>query len=417
MPLVMRINHAPFQEVILPRSASRLAADLPLLFPTAFLGCAADAMAVLHTLIVAVIGCGSVGGRIAMLLARMGFGGLLLVDPKRYKPRSLATHEIGPNEVGQAKAMAVGRRCKAGNPTALVLAFAGPVEALDLAALAGVHLVVMAPDLLSVEMELGQRCIWLSKPLVQASVHGSTLTVQIRFFLNAKGDGACPVCCYGRDEWELMTRQVRFSCEGATSAAGTPPAESVATNSPSALCSLAADLAVIQILRFLLRLGQPVADTMLEYNGFTHSTVLTAMAPNAHCKLEHSSLAQALVDVPLAGLSLAQVAQRATGAPMAPDAVFELPNLDWIEFVGCSCVQSTPLRKFGPRGSTDQGVCPKCSARFVPLGFYTHRTVSAQVLGSAVELPLHKLGARRVGSVLLRSGDAGVLIRQQPSTP
>ena len=164
----------------------------------ALVGCAAGALDLLRKLAIAVIGCGSVGGRIAILLARLGLGGLFLVDPKHYKPGSLATHEIDPEDVGQPKAMVVARRCKAVSPATRVLAFVGPVETLELSALADVDLVVMAPDLLSVEVELGQRCLWLGQPLVQASVPGPSLTVQIRFFLNAKGTGGCPVCCYGR---------------------------------------------------------------------------------------------------------------------------------------------------------------------------------------------------------------------------
>jgi molybdopterin/thiamine biosynthesis adenylyltransferase len=412
----MKNNSARFQTVRLTPPASRTCAGSLLPLPAALLGCASDAMAVLRTISAAVIGCGSVGGRIALQLARMGFSGLLLVDPKEYKPSSLATHDIGPKEVGQSKSISVGRRCKAISPKTRVVVFAGPVEALDLAALADMDLVVMAPDLLSVEVEVGQRCLWLDKPLVQASVHGPTLTVQVRLFPNAKEVGGCPVCCYGRQELEFLGREARFSCESVIRATAATPAEAAATNSLSALCSIAADLAVIQILRSVLKLGPPVAGTTLQYNGFTHGTIVSPITRNPKCKLEHSHLAQVLVDEPLARLSLAQLAQRATSAPLTPGTLFELPNMDWVEFSGCLCAKPNPVRQFVPRGSVEQGVCPKCAAALVPLNFYTHPRVSARVLGSAVERPLCKLGARCVRSVLLRNGDAGILIRQQSST-
>jgi hypothetical protein len=119
---------------------------------------------------------------------------------------------------------------------------------------------------------------------------------------------------------------------------------------------------------------------------------------------------------PLNGLSLAEVAERATGAPVAPDAQFEVAGLDWVEFAACGCAKPTPVGKFVPRTHKQPSRCPKCAAPLVPLSFYTHRTVGAAVLGSAVSQPLRKLGARHVQSVVVRNGETGALVRQQPAT-
>jgi molybdopterin/thiamine biosynthesis adenylyltransferase len=370
-----------------------------------------------RNLTVAVIGCGSVGGRIALLLARMGIGTLLLIDPKKTKTRSLATHEIGPDEVDQPKALVFGRRCKAINPAMRVLAFVGPVEALELSVLAGVNLFVMAPDLLRAEAVAGQICLWLGRTLVHVAVHGATLTVQIRVFSNSKGGATgCPVCGYGRVELDLLTRQVRFCCEGTDNAAVPASPDAPATNSLSALCSLAADLAVIQILRLLLNAGQePVADTMLEYCGFNHRTVITPITRNPKCSLEHSAFAQVTIDAPLHTFSLAQLVQRATGSGLVSDAQFEIAGFNWVERAACHCSQPTSVRRFVPRGRKEIGACRACTAPLVPLDFYTHRVVGASLLGAAVEQPLNRLGARRVASALIRTAEAGVLVRPQPS--
>lgn len=378
-------------------------------------GCAAGALGSLAKRRVAVIGCGSVGGRVALLASRMGLGGLVLVDPKRLKAGGLATHDMGPEDVGKPKALVTARRCRRINPAMQVLAFVQAVEALELSVLAGVDLVVMAPDLLAVEIEVGQRCIWLSKPLVHASVHGPTLTAQVRFFLNAKGAGGCPACGYGKAEQDLMTRQVRFSCEGAAGAVVPLPDTVPATNSVSPLCAQAAALAVMQAIRFLVPVGQPVADTMLEYCGFTHRTVVSPITRNPNCMLDHNAIAQVALDPPLGDLSLAQVAQQATGAPPSADTRFELEGFQWVELASCRCPQPRPVRRFVARGRKRLPCCRKCSAPLVPLNFYTYPQVSASVLGSAAERPLRDLGARGLTSLLLRTGDAGVLIRQ--STP
>ena len=411
----MRNRRPVIQEVSLPRGAAggpRL--QLPL--NMALLGCTPGALGVFRGLAFAIIGCGSVAGRIALLFTRLGVGRLVLVDPKNYRNGSLATHEVGPEDVGQPKALALARRCKAINPALHVQVFVGPVEELELAALADVDLVVMSPDNLPAEMTAGQYALWLQKPLAQASVHGPTLTVQIRFFGTASGNGGCPACGYGRAELEMMSKEAVFSCEGARGPAASSPDSTPATNSISAACSLAADLAVIMIARFVLNLGQPVENTMLEFNGFTGRTVLSPLGLDPKCPLEHRAFTRTTLVSPLPELSLAQMVQRATGGPVLANAQFEVAGLDWVEFAACGCAQPTPVRRFVARGRTQLGRCPKCAEPFAPLRFYTHRLASASVLGSAVERPLLKLGARRVSSVLLRTGDHGVLIRQQTPT-
>jgi molybdopterin/thiamine biosynthesis adenylyltransferase len=402
-------------EVRAPRFAAPGDAWVALPLGMALMGSTPDALDRLRELTVGVIGCGSVGGRIALLLARLGFGGLLTVDPKNYKAASLATHEIDRRAVGQPKALVVAQRCKAINPAMRVRAFMGPVQALEVAALAGVDLIVMAPDLLAVELHTGQCALWLEKPLFHASVYGPALTLHVRSFLNQRAEGPCPVCRYGRAEFELLSRQTRFSCEGAAAADTASAPDTPRTNSLSPLCSMAADMAVLTVLRFLLKLGQPVSDTILEYCAFTHRTVVSPMARNPNCKLDHAVFSQAAVLGQLADLSLAELSLRATGSPIPADGQFELGGYDWVECAACNCAQPAPLRQFVSRTRPGLGRCPKCSVPVVPLSFYTHRVVGVSVLNSATQQPLRKLGVRQLSSVLLRVSDRGVLIRSQPT--
>lgn len=405
------------REVRLPRG-SKLLAGVHAAPPMALLGCAAGALELLRGLLIAVIGCGSVGGRIALLLARLGIGGLCLVDPKNYKLASVATHDVDPDNVGDPKALVTARRCKAINPVSRVFACVGRVEDLDPGALAGVDLVVMAPDLLSAETAVAQRCLWLGKPLVHASLHGSTLTLQVRFFQNAKAAGPCPACSYGATEWDMLARQAVFSCEGSGGPAAHSTAAAPATNSISALCSLAADLAVLQLVRFILKIGRPEpADTMLQFTGFKLSAEVIPLRRNPNCRLDHTEFKPVKVDGPLENLTLADVSQRSIGAPPHPDTQFDIGGWDWIEFASCACGQPVPVQLFVPHGQSALSNCPKCSAPRVPLSFYTHRTVSASVLGPAINQPLRKLGARSVPSVLVRAGDSGAIATTNPSLP
>lgn len=386
-------------------------APLPLLSP--LLGCPSDALSALRSKAVAVVGCGSVGGRTAVQLARLGIGELLLIDPKKTKSTSIATHDIGPGDLDQPKAVVTARRCRAIHPAGRFRSLVAPVESVDLAALARIDAFVMSPDLLSAELATGQRGLWLGRPVLHASVHGPTLTAHVRTFLNAKDTGACPACGFGPAEWELMTRQVRFSCEGPQSGRAAVPPAAPATNSVSPLCSLAADLAVIQLLRLLLPARAPVDDSMLEFCGFTHRTVASPLPRHSRCRLDHTRFGRASVPDPAGRLSLGRWFELATGAPPGSDASFELPGFAWVEFAACQCPHPLAVRRFVDvqRLSLDQ--CPSCSAPRIPMDFHVLRRVGRDVLGDALDIPLRSLGVRRIDALVVRHANGGVLARAE----
>jgi molybdopterin/thiamine biosynthesis adenylyltransferase len=365
---------------------------------------------------IAVIGCGSIGSRIATHLARAGVAGLLLCDPKKFKNSSVATHEVTSAQVGKFKAVVTARRCKAISPHTRVLEFSGPVEELPLSVLADVDLVVMAPDLLSAEVLVAQRCLWLGKPLLQASVHGATLTVQIRFFLNAGANGPCPACAYSRAEWELLGGEVRFSCDGFTAEGAARPRETTPTNSLSALCSMAADFATLQVVRHVVEAGKPVGDTMVEYCGFTHRIISSPLVRSAGCLLDHTSFRQVRVGERLLDLSPSELARRAFGT-VTPTTSFEVPGAGYVEFAACACAALLPIGKFVRRGRVQRTPCRRCSAPVVPLGFYTHGLVSAALLGEAIDRPLKQLGVARAPGVVVRQSDAAALVTEEAFRP
>jgi molybdopterin/thiamine biosynthesis adenylyltransferase len=252
-----------------------------------FVAGALDADSALNDLTLAVVGVGSVGGNIATHAARLQVGGLLCVDPSSYKDASILTQPILPHDVGRPKASVVGERCKAISPRTRVQVFDGPVQALDLTALADADVVALASDNIACEIAVGARCLALRQPLVIAAVHGESLSAQVRFYGNASSDSPCPACELTQNEWAQVDGETRFSCEGRFDA--NPVAERLTqpTRSPSFLCSLAADLALQQILRFTLKLGQDVADTMLEFSGYRNATVTSALQARSRCPAEH----------------------------------------------------------------------------------------------------------------------------------
>ncbi len=67
---------------------------------------------------VAVIGCGSLGSKIAVILARCGVGNFLLVDADVMLPDNLVRHDVDWRDIGTHKAAAVARKIRLVNPGA-----------------------------------------------------------------------------------------------------------------------------------------------------------------------------------------------------------------------------------------------------------------------------------------------------------
>jgi molybdopterin/thiamine biosynthesis adenylyltransferase len=67
---------------------------------------------------VAIVGCGSLGSKIAVTLARSGVGGFLLVDDDLFLPDNLVRHDLDWRDVGIHKADSVARRVALVNPAA-----------------------------------------------------------------------------------------------------------------------------------------------------------------------------------------------------------------------------------------------------------------------------------------------------------
>jgi molybdopterin/thiamine biosynthesis adenylyltransferase len=65
---------------------------------------------------VAVVGCGSLGSKLAVMLARSGVGRFLLIDDDIMLPDNFVRHELDWRDVGMHKVAAVGRRIHLVNP-------------------------------------------------------------------------------------------------------------------------------------------------------------------------------------------------------------------------------------------------------------------------------------------------------------
>lgn len=278
---------APFAEV--PGQAADtgpvdglLAARFPEL-----IGAAGDATERLGKLRVLVVGSGAVGRLIAQALARLGICVLGVVDPKAYRPVNRFTQPMRPAEVALPKAEVTARECKDISPATRVRFMVAPFDRVSPAELAGFDAVLMATDNLLAESQVGQACLHFGIPLIHAAVHGATMVAQVRLYRNLTAASVTPACGFSDHELELMAGEVRFACGGAAEDAAEPAVAGPPTRSFAALSGLAASLAVTQLLRLVLDLGQPVADTQLEFCAFTNRAVVSPLPRRRACSCDH----------------------------------------------------------------------------------------------------------------------------------
>lgn len=378
-------------------TAAPLSARLP-----NFIGAPLAAGEKLRGLKVALAGCGAVGGPIALGLARLQIHTLWLFDKGKFKAESMLTHSVFPEDIPGPKASILGHRVKHISPDTKVFVFDGPVESSDLPVMADADLTVLATDNLLAEIEVGQRCLWLGQPLVQAAVHGETLVAQIRFFASRQND-PCPACGYSQPEWKALNNQTRYSCDAVNPKAADAKTDGPPTMSVSFLCSMAADLALVQILRHTLGLGPAVENFMLQYCGFDHRTISSALKRNLNCPCDHTVYSQATALQSIPDFTLSELAQMAGYDPACGlnGVSFQLGRLSFCESAACRCTAMRPLRRFFAAGAP-VGTCRSCGETIVPLPFYTHNPVPANVIADQMERPLRELGAESVAWVKLR---------------
>lgn len=158
---------------------------------------------------IAIIGCGSLGSRIAELLALSGLGRLTLVDPEKLTSDNIFRHVLGGSEIGQNKAQAMSVHLQKRLPGIKVSAFKGSLlgweKQLAPEIIDGVILALGDP---SVERAFAKR--WRQSPYSRFAVVSwlEALGLGGHSFLFSKARQGCLECLYRSSEGQvsLMAR-------------------------------------------------------------------------------------------------------------------------------------------------------------------------------------------------------------------
>ncbi len=177
------------------------------------------------------------------------------------------------------------------------------------------------------------------------------------------------------------------------------------------LCAMAANLASMQILRHALGLGRPLADSMIEYCGFTNKTTISPLRRKADCPYDHERWNRATPPRALRDCTPAELANAAGLAGESPLVLFNVNDMPFVERGSCRCKAGHAVRRFIQEGEP-AGRCESCGGPIVPSPFHTHKSVSAETLGPAMDQPLHRLGAGSASFALVRGDGASWLFRQ-----
>jgi molybdopterin/thiamine biosynthesis adenylyltransferase len=408
-----------FEEIRLP-SDSRADAHTPrrARFPQ-FVALPAGADRRLDGLRIAIVGAGSVGRSLVVHASRLMVSVLWIVDPGRFKPTSFLTypHLLPGEELDESKAVSAGRLAKRISPQTRVWVFDGGVEALPETAFADADFVLLATDQLSAEVETGQRCAHLGTKLIHASVHGPTLVAQVRCLSNRHREGPrpCLACGYTRQERASLDQQIRFSCEGAQTGRTVAESRTAPTMSVSFLCAAAADLAMMQLIKWALALGPAPDDTLLEYAGYTNRSTISPLVRDPNCPCDHAVFEPANSPRPmLEECSLSELIEAAGFNGAAGETLLTVgDDLAFAESAQCACGRSVRVGRFvsTAAGPTEPIERCACGGAFQVHRFYAHRPAPASVVEAVRDRPLRELGAASVDWVLVRQGDRPVLFR------
>jgi molybdopterin/thiamine biosynthesis adenylyltransferase len=375
--------------------------------------------AVLDPVSLVVVGLGAVGRVLAMHLARLQPRQLWLIDSKAYSNHSLLNQMISPHEVGLNKARATAALCSQISPRTQVWAGATSVEQAALAPFAAADAVLLATDHIAPEIFTGQLCHQLGKPLFQGSVHGETLTVHARCAANDSASAPCLACGLSAAEWAALERDARFSCEGSHDPSRAGRWAVPATMSPSFLSAMAADLVASQLLRWLLGLGAPVGDTVVEYNLYSHASVVAPLRRNPRCPCDHARIAVKHPDAALSQRTLREIAGIAgfVGASAETAVCFEVEDWSWVERAACACSSATALERFvACDDAATPAACAVCGTARRPAPFYSHRRVPASVLGPQLDVRLRDLADRDARWVRVSSPERTILVLESFGT-
>lgn len=332
------------------------------------------------------LGVGGVGGVVTQAAARHMVGTVVMVDPDSYQAESWLTQPALPTDAGRHKAWVQGEIAHAIYPAGHVWAGVGFAQDLPLSVLRRASVLVVAGDNRALPVWAGQMGLNLKVPVVQGAVDGNTWTAIVRGYNLADTEATCPACTMSTKE--LAQLDSLDGCDpGKHRALGQVP-----TRTLPMVCGTAGQLAFAEAMKWMLGTTKlALAGEELTYCLLSHRLYRTELPRHLKCHCRHRSWNQADIEVPLAEVTLAMLADR-WGQKLDPASGLQVRSeVPWISFVLCpGCGRQNTVRRFA-RLMEPVSRC-NCGEVLVASPLGKHSVLPADDLRACWEVPLASLG-------------------------
>jgi len=377
----------------------------------AFLAPGVDPAGVLGGLSIVVLGCGAVGRAFAEGVVRLGPGRLDLVDPDRYSAANVGSQPISPAEIGRPKALSTAEALRGVHAGTEIRVFEGRVEELREDALADCDIVFVATDNLQAEQDIARRCVALGRKLIQGSVYGTMMVAHVRLLRHLGDDAPCLVCAYTEADFQHAAGETKFSCTGPV-AGERPDVLTMPTMSIAALSAMAANLAVIMVVRLALELGDPIEDCLVEFSGYTGKIVTSPLARNPHCPADHTRWSRRTYPGDLARATLRQVADAAGFDVTRSDGALSVrvDEYAFAPYASCACPDPSAFNRYVGLGAPIRR-CDRCDGGLTADRFSQRNQVAIGLVERRLDRPLESLGAVDVRYAVVGGPDRVVFLR------
>jgi len=334
-----------------------------------------------------VAGCGNTGSAFVSLIPGLpGTGHVYIADFDAYEQKNLVSQRMLPEDVGQPKAITQARWL-AKFAKRQVTAFVGRFEDLPWGLMRG-GILVSCVDSRGARLNLNRMAWRLGIPLVDVAVDGPDLLARVNIYV--PGDGApCAECAWY--DAHYMSLLVEYHCDGTAAIA--------ATNSPSALGSLAAALQAIEVGKLLGdRLEESAANRQVLVDARRHDCTVTRFTRNPECRFDHQHWDIRPLDADPAALTLEDVfACAAIGGPVSAQTALTMEPQRFTRGMTCTngCGRADVPLQLVSRLSARETTCPGCGKRRVAAGFDLETALPLAALSAAEKRStLAQLGLR-----------------------
>jgi molybdopterin/thiamine biosynthesis adenylyltransferase len=331
-----------------------------------------------------IAGVGNIGSALAPLLARMGVGKIILVDPDDFEATNLRCQAIFACDIGKPKAVVQARRLCRINPAIDVRACCTRIEELPQGFFC-VDAIASCLDSRISRRYVNQVAWRLGVPWIDAAVDAASLLARVNVYVPGPEE-VCLECSYDPEDYSAAALEQSYPC-----GQGGGPAP---TNAPASLGAIAAGLMAVECEKLLTGDRENLLAGRQAMVDLRHHTHYVTAFRRQHCRFDHEIWNIERVEEQPTRLTLGGLLQLA-GNEANGGVRVEGQHFAALQFCpACGHHESHALHLSG-RIPPARRRCPSCPSQMIVRGFDQREWIDSQALGEAdLARPLSSLGVQ-----------------------